>query len=104
MISVAALLEIDFSSPTLDYHHLIKLTRILTNNTEDVLEMFRRMVFNVLIGNQDDHTKNFSFLYKEEENSYRLSPAYDITQTRTYYGEHTTTVNGKVKTLPIMTC
>ena len=99
MISAAALLEVDFRAPSLDYNELIKLTRILTRNENDVLEMFRRMVFNVLIDNQDDHTKNFSFIYDDINKTYRLSPAYDITPGRTYYAEHTTSVNGKGKNI-----
>ena len=61
--------------------------------------MFRRMVFNVLVDNQDDHAKNFSFLYDDVNKTYRLSPAYDITPGKTYYGEHTTSVNGKGKNI-----
>ena len=99
MISAAALLEVDFKAPALDYNELIKLTRILTKNDDDVLEMYRRMVFNVLIDNQDDHTKNFSFIYDDANKEYRLSPAYDITPGKTYYGEHTTSVNGKGKNI-----
>ena len=99
MISAAALLEVDFRAPSLDYNELIKLTRVLTKNDDDVLEMFRRMVFNVLIDNQDDHTKNFSFIYDDTNKIYRLSPAYDITPGRTYFGEHTTSVNGKGKNI-----
>lgn len=99
MISASALLEIDYKAPSLDYNELIKLTNILTRNKDDVLEMFRRMVFNILIDNQDDHSKNFSFIYDEINNLYRLSPAYDITPGRTYYGEHTTSVNGKGKNI-----
>ncbi|MCR5266285.1 MAG: type II toxin-antitoxin system HipA family toxin [Cyanobacteria bacterium RUI128] len=99
MISAAALLEVDFRAPALDYNDLIKLTRVLTNNNADVSEMFRRMVFNVLIDNQDDHAKNFSFIFDNISKSYRLSPAYDITCGRTYYGEHTTSVNGKGKNI-----
>lgn len=99
MISAAALLEVDFKAPSLDYNELIKLTRILTRNENDVLEMFRRMVFNVLINNQDDHAKNFSFIYDNINKTYKLSPAYDITPGRTYYGEHTTSVNGKGKNI-----
>ena len=97
MISVAALLECDFRAPALDYNDLIKLTRILTGDDEEAMEMYRRMVFNVLIDNQDDHAKNFSFLFDATNRVYRLSPAYDITPGRTYFGEHTTSVNGKGK-------
>lgn len=57
--------------------------------------MFRRMCFNVFAHNRDDHSKNFSFLYDEEKDCWRLSPAYDLTYSTTYYGEHTTTVDGE---------
>lgn len=99
MISVSALLECDFRAPSLDYNDLIKLTRVLTNNEDDIIEMYRRMVFNVLIDNQDDHAKNFAFLYDENDRRYHLSPAYDITPGKTYYGEHTTSINGKGKNI-----
>lgn len=99
MVSAAALLEVDFRAPSFDYNELIKLTRVLTKNDDDVVEMYRRMVFNVLIDNQDDHAKNFSFIYDDVNKIYRLSPAYDITPGRTYYGEHTTSVNGKGKNI-----
>ena len=97
MVSAAALLECDFRAPVLNYNDLIKLTRILTEDNEEVAEMYRRMVFNVLIDNQDDHAKNFSFLFDAANKVYRLSPAYDITPGRTYFGEHTASVNGKGK-------
>ena len=44
----------------------------------DCSEVFRRMVFNILANNTDDHNKNFSFVMSED-GSWRLSPAYDIT-------------------------
>ena len=86
MISVAALLECDFRTPSLDYNDLIKLTIVLTQNKEDAIEMYRRMVFNVAVDNQDDHAKNFAFLYDETKRMYRLAPAYDLTPSKTYYG------------------
>ena len=50
MISVAALLEINFILPSLDYQDLFKLTKILSNNNEeDIEQMYRRMCFNVFI-------------------------------------------------------
>lgn len=60
MISAAGLLECDFQLPSVDYNTLVKLTRVTTSDEEDVIEIYRRMVFNVLIDNQDDHAKNFS--------------------------------------------
>ena len=95
MLTAAALLELDFEQPSLDYHSLMKLTKIITrDNKDDVENMFRRMCFNVFAHNRDDHSKNFAYLYDESADSWRLSPAYDLTYSNTYYGEHTTTVDG----------
>lgn len=98
MATAAALLEADFRTPCLDYHELMKLTRILTReNKHDIENMFRRACFNVLAHNRDDHAKNFTFLYNEETGEWRLSPAYDLTYSNTYFGEHTTSVDGNGK-------
>ncbi len=95
MLTAAALLELDFRQPSLDYHSLMKLTKILTrDNMEDMENMFRRMCFNVFAHNRDDHSKNFSYLYDSASDQWRLSPAYDLTYSNTHYGEHTTTVDG----------
>ncbi|MBQ3253835.1 MAG: type II toxin-antitoxin system HipA family toxin [Acholeplasmatales bacterium] len=99
MISVAALLEIDYRTPSLDYNDLMKLTKILTNNQEDLLQMYKRMCFNVFSHNQDDHAKNFSYIYDEKQKVYRLAPAYDLTYSNTFYNEHTTTINGNGKNI-----
>ena len=98
MLTASALLEHDFTQPSLDYNSLMKLTKILTgNNEEDTENMFRRMCFNVFAHNRDDHSKNFTYLYDEKSDKWRLSPAYDLTYSNTYYGEHTTTVDGNGK-------
>ena len=95
MATAAALLELDFNQPSLDYHDLMKLTRIMTrDNKMDVENMFRRMCFNVFAHNRDDHLKNFSFVYDTESETWRLIPAYDLTYSTTYYGEHTTSADG----------
>lgn len=53
MLTAAALLELDFEQPSLDYHSLMKLTKILTrDNAEDMENMFRRMCFNVFAHNR----------------------------------------------------
>ena len=55
--------------------------------------MFRRMVFNVLATNCDDHTKNFAFLCDDKDN-WTLSPFYDVVYSPSVYGEHMTAFNG----------
>lgn len=95
MATAAALLELDYEQPSLDYHELMKLTNILTKgNKKDLENMFRRACFNVFAHNRDDHSKNFTFFYQEKERGWRLAPAYDLTYSNTYYGEHTTSVDG----------
>ena len=95
MLTAAALLELNFEQPSLDYHSLMKLTKILTrDNEKDMREMFRRMCFNVFAHNRDDHSKNFSYIYRDEEKRWILSPAYDLTYSNSIGGEHATTVNG----------
>lgn len=96
-VTVAGMLEVDFRAPSCDYGTYMKLTRILTkDNMYDIEQMYRIMCFNILTHNRDDHTKNFSFMYTEDK-SWRLAPAYDLTYSDTYFGEHTTSVNGKGK-------
>ncbi len=96
-ITFAGLLEADFRAPSCDYSAYMKLVRILTKDRVDDLEqIYRVMCFNVLTHNLDDHTKNFSFRYTDEA-GWRLAPAYDLTYSDTYFGEHTTSVNGKAK-------
>ncbi|MBQ1697169.1 MAG: type II toxin-antitoxin system HipA family toxin [Bacteroidales bacterium] len=60
------------------YEQLIAVCRKLHLPEADCQEVFRRMVFNILANNTDDHNKNFSFIM-QEDGSWHLSPAYDIT-------------------------
>lgn len=60
------------------YEQLISVCRKLHLPEADCQEIFRRMVFNILSNNTDDHNKNFSFIMNED-GSWRLAPAYDIT-------------------------
>ena len=60
------------------YEQLIAVCRKLHLPETDCYEVFRRMVFNVLANNTDDHNKNFSFIMTED-GTWRLAPAYDIT-------------------------
>lgn len=51
-------------------------------------------MFQCFAHNRDDHSKNFTYLYEADEDKWHLSPAYDLTYSNTYYGEHTTSVDG----------
>lgn len=93
VISAAGLLHADFRLPALDYTELIKATRAVTKDENEVLKMFRQMVFNVLIGNKDDHAKNFSYIYSK--NRWKCSPAYDILPSKGINNEHTTSIIGR---------
>lgn len=60
------------------YERLLWVCRKMRLSELDSEEIFRRLVFNVLANNTDDHNKNFSFLM-DEQGRWRLSPAYDLT-------------------------
>jgi serine/threonine-protein kinase HipA len=92
-ISAAGLLHANYRIPSLDYSLLLKLTLNLTKDMEQVADMFRLMIFNVLISNRDDHAKNFSFQWVD--GTWKLSPAYDLLPSSGFNGYHTTTINGK---------
>lgn len=94
MASAAALLETSHRIPNLDYETLFRLTAALNGSSRSTHQLYRLMCFNVFMGNRDDHSKNFSYLYSEED-GWTLSPAYDLTVNPGVYGEHATTVHGK---------
>jgi serine/threonine-protein kinase HipA len=100
MHTLAGLIDADFRVCDADYEHLLKVTQVLTKNQADVTEAFRRMIFNVLVGNRDDHTKNFSFLMNAK-GQWRLSPAYDITYNIGPAGEHSMSIAGKGKDITL---
>lgn len=94
MISVSALLETSHRIPNLDYEILMKLTLELTKEFSEIEKLYRLMCFNVFAHNRDDHSKNFTYLYKEKEDRWVLSPAYDLTYSYSIGGEHATMVHG----------
>lgn len=97
--TAGGLLCISLTNPVLDYNNLLALTGFLTQSRDAVEEMFRRMVFNYLTDNKDDHCKNFSFICKKGQTGkydWTLAPTYDLTLcAEGYNGEHATSVNGK---------
>ena len=97
MVSASGLLETSHRLPNLDYNILMKLTLELTRNYQDIEQLFRLMCFNVFAHNRDDHSKNFSYLYDDNKKEWHLSPAYDLTYSSSFNGEHATTINGEGK-------
>ena len=80
------------------YEQVFQTMRLLRLTYPEAEQMFRRMVFNVLATNYDDHTKNFSFILKKDE-KWRLAPAYDLCfsfdPTNHWVSKQTLSVNGK---------
>jgi serine/threonine-protein kinase HipA len=72
--------------------------RLLRLTYPEAEQMFRRMVMNVIATNYDDHTKNFSFIFRKDEN-WKLAPAYDLCfsfdPTNHWVSKQTLSVNGK---------
>lgn len=94
MISVAGMLDADWAVPAIDYETLLGAVRGATHDEGAVLQMYRRMVFNVLAVNRDDHTKQHALLL-DRNGVWRLSPAYDLTLAYGPGNEHYLTVNGR---------
>ncbi|MBP9849246.1 MAG: type II toxin-antitoxin system HipA family toxin [Flavobacterium sp.] len=70
----------DFQKPdNSNYDNLFKLALDLKLPHKDIQQLFKRMVFNLVFANIDDHLKNFSFIYNDEKDKWNLAPAYDIT-------------------------
>ncbi|MFN1835451.1 type II toxin-antitoxin system HipA family toxin [Balneola sp. MJW-20] len=80
------------------YEDAFQVMRRLKLPFQDAVEQYRRMVFNILARNQDDHTKNISFVMFKS-GKWRLSPAYDLTFSFNPDGKwthmHQMSLNGK---------
>ena len=91
VVTAAALLKSDFRNQNVDYTNLLALTGYLTQDPVQVEEMYRRMVFNLVCDNKDDHAKNFSFICRD--GVWSLAPAYDITYSpEGWNGQHATSL------------
>lgn len=80
------------------YEDLFETMRLLVLPYPQAEQLFRRMVFNVLARNCDDHTKNFAFML-EEHGEWSLSPAFDVCHayrpSSSWVSQHCLSVNGK---------
>lgn len=99
MQTLCGIAHYDYRMPrAYSYEQAFNIMRALRLPYSQAQEMFRRMVFNVVVRNQDDHTKNISFLM-DRNGKWRLSPAYDMGYAYNPNGgwtaRHQMSVNGK---------
>jgi len=97
-----AMQHYDFANITsYSYEQLFQTMRMLKLSYAEAEQMYRRMVFNVIARNCDDHTKNFSFLMSPETGQWTLAPAYDICfayrPDSVWVSQHNLSINGKRK-------
>ena len=97
--TLCAIAHYDYNDPAAySYEQAFQVMRQLRLPYRDAEELFRRMCFNVIARNQDDHTKNISFLM-DENGIWALSPAYDVTYAydpaNKWMKDHQMSINGK---------
>ncbi|MGM0951661.1 MAG: type II toxin-antitoxin system HipA family toxin [Pseudomonadota bacterium] len=97
--TLCAIAHADYKRPgQFSYEELFQVARRLRLSRIEALEIYRRMVFNVVARNQDDHTKNVSFLM-DKDGKWRLSPAYDVAYSYKpgshWVEQHNISLNGK---------
>ena len=68
---------------------------MLTHSVAELWKVYRLMVFNYLIGNKDDHAKNFAFIYRDGD--WHFAPAYDLLPSDGINGFRTTSINDKIE-------
>ena len=99
MQSLCALAHYDYNSPgAYAYEQALLVMRQLELPMHSIEEQFRRMAFNIIARNQDDHVKNIAFLM-DKSGQWSLSPAFDMTYSYNPLGQwtsrHQMTMNGK---------
>jgi serine/threonine-protein kinase HipA len=95
VVSMAGLIGADYRLPSIDYTHIFQVCGLLTHNMAELWKVYRVMVFNYLIGNKDDHAKNFAFIYRDGD--WHFSPAYDLLPSSGLNGYHTTSINDTIE-------
>lgn len=95
MQSLCALTHADFhAAGASGYEQALETVQGLGLGHPSLEQLYRRMVFNVVARNQDDHTKNIAFLF-DRSGAWRLAPAFDVIWACNRSGTHHMTVNGK---------
>jgi serine/threonine-protein kinase HipA len=99
VLSFAGMLDTEWHTPTIDYADALSLVRRVTARDDDVERMVRRMFFNVVAHNRDDHAKQHAFVM-DSDGVWRLAPAYDLTYAQGPGGEHYLAVGGYGRDIP----
>jgi serine/threonine-protein kinase HipA len=94
--TISGLLEVDHNVPQIDYEMLLKVVRSLTRQDEYVRQVFRRMAFNVVARNRDDHSRNHAF-EMGADGIWKPTPAYDLTLSAGPGGQHSLAIAGEGK-------
>jgi serine/threonine-protein kinase HipA len=94
MVSLAGAIEAPPHLPSLDYDGFLRAVHAITRHEADLTQAFRRMIFNILACNRDDHTRQHAFLM-DAHGGWRLAPAYDLTYSTGPGGEHYLAVEGE---------
>jgi serine/threonine-protein kinase HipA len=99
MQSLCGLAHYDYNrAGAYGYEQAFAVMRKLRLSKQEAAQQFRRMVFNVIARNQDDHTKNIAFLM-DRNGKWKLSPAFDVMYAHDPHGKwtnnHQMTINGK---------
>lgn len=97
MVSLCGMAHYDYNQPdSWSYEQLFRVMRGLRLTQAEMEQAYRRMVFNVVGCNQDDHTKNIEFLM-DTDGIWKLSPAYDMSYAvgAGFTRQHQMSVNGK---------
>ncbi|MDM7927556.1 MAG: type II toxin-antitoxin system HipA family toxin [Blastomonas fulva] len=98
MVSLGGVLEASPHMPSVDYDGFMRATLAITHSMADVEQAFRRMVFNILSRNRDDHVRQHAYLMDDRGN-WRLAPAFDLTFSNGPGGEHYMAVLGEGRTI-----
>jgi serine/threonine-protein kinase HipA len=94
MLSLGGAAEAPMTPGAMSYDQFLRVTHHVTRNVEDVAHAFRRMVFNVLAHNRDDHVRQHAYLM-DGSGEWSLSPAYDLTYSAGPGGEHYLDIDGE---------
>ncbi len=99
-VSLCAMDHADYKKPgAYSYEQLLSVARQLKLPRTDAIEIYRRMVFNVVARNHDDHAKNTGFLLNSTDSPWRLSPAFDLAYSykkdSPWVNSHQMTLNAK---------